>query len=258
MNTLISCEMCLPFFCTFLLRFVLTCFLKDLVTDCLISCVKSIFWQFFGHCFQDSLSHIVWHSCDILCEIAFLYCSCNGLRNSVSHSFYFVFCISCGIYWRSFLSFFDFFWHTCRQSIQQIFWHSSWRKSECMVACGVCVDPTDHAGHGYVLQKNLESIWFKHEGLLVFDWGWCAIAWGKNRVFSHRSSWPFSKKHLQLQAVVDQFVERLMSRPFGGIHPKGDWIGNHLKENATCQQLNILEMSQNFGRIFLKNKSSLV
>lgn len=159
MNTLISCEMCLPFFCTFLLRFVLTCFLKDLVTDCLISCVKSIFWQFFGHCFQDSLSHIVWHSCDILCEIAFLYCSCNGLRNSVSHSFYFVFCISCGIYWRSFLSFFDFFWHTCRQSIQQIFWHSSWRKSECMVACGVCVDPTDHAGHGYVLQK----IWSQYD-----------------------------------------------------------------------------------------------
>lgn len=41
----------------------------------------------------------------------------------------------------------------------------------------------------------------------------------------------FLQKHLQLQVAVDQVVDSLMSPPFGGIHPKGDRIGNHCKEN---------------------------
>ena len=75
----------------------------------------------------------------------------------------------------------------------------------------------------------------------------------KNRLLSHRTSPPFCQKHLQLQAAVGQLVESLMSRPFGGIHPKGDRIRNHLKENATWQKLNMLEISQNFDGILLKD-----
>ena len=62
---------------------------------------------------------------------------------------------------------------------------------------------------------------------------------GKTR-FS-RTEAAVDQKHLQLQAAVDQLVESLMSRPLGGIQPKGDRIENHLKESATWQKLNILD-----------------